>query len=221
MQHRLSIKSQAVSSASGTATSTPAYAVLCTPTRTFQLRQVQTSNSVFITQAEPHANADAISQPRISAIASCTATLELHPSSSFAIASLKQMLPLYDMIDGSADVSGNGKGKADIFADIPLSNGECQTGWDELIAFEFAGSSFRPSANTLSQAWLAVHSAALAEGVKLDSQFPTQDVLKAVDDEPYPSTLMSAMLRHLAKGDQAEESCELPTLSQSTLVLSD
>ena len=204
-QYRLSIKSEAVSTASGTTLNQkPAYAVLCTPTRTFQLRQVQTSNSVFITQVDSETHISTTSAPGIAAVASCKATLELHPSAESAVVYLRQVLPLYDIIDGNVNLSGNGKSRDDIFADIPLSAGECQKGWNELIAFESSGSSFRPTANTLIQVWSAMHSAALVEGIKLGSQFLIRDLLGAMDEEAYPVSLISAILRHLGTADQVE-----------------
>ncbi|KAF2200086.1 sister chromatid cohesion protein-like protein Dcc1 [Delitschia confertaspora ATCC 74209] len=194
----LSIKAQAPSAAAATPTAKPAYAVLCTPTRTYQLRQVQTSNSVYITQPDPKRS----SQAGISAIASCSATLEPHPVISSAVDFLKDVLPVYDIIDGDVDAAGNGKNRQRIFVDIPLSDGECQTAWTELIAFEFAGSSYRPSANTLFQVWKAVHSAVQVEGIKLDSQFLTDEILTSIESEGFPSSLVSALFQRL--GDEKD-----------------
>ncbi|KAF2473781.1 sister chromatid cohesion protein-like protein Dcc1 [Lindgomyces ingoldianus] len=198
----LSIKSQAASGASGTPSAKPAYAVLCTPTSSFQLRQVQTSNSLFVTQATLEAHGNEIPAPTICAIASCAATLELHPSTESSVVHLQAVLPVYDIVGGDVDVAGNGKSKPVIFSHIPLSDGQCESGWRELVAFEFAGSSYRPSANTLSQAWKSISAAALAEGVKLDSQFLTEDILRLVDEEGYPSDLILAILRLLAADNQ-------------------
>ncbi|KAF2873739.1 sister chromatid cohesion protein Dcc1 [Massariosphaeria phaeospora] len=195
----LSIKSQPASPA---ATGDTAYAVLCTPDKSFQLRQVQTSNSVFITQSALDAHGNEIPVPVVRAIASCTATLELHLFTGSSLTYLNHALPIYDIIDGEVDAAGNGKSKAETFSHIPLSEGQCEVGWKELVAFEFMGSSYRPSPNTLSQVWKSVNSAALAEGYKLDSQFFTDDILKALDQEGYPGDLIIAMFRHLASDDQ-------------------
>ncbi|KAF2188360.1 hypothetical protein K469DRAFT_567272 [Zopfia rhizophila CBS 207.26] len=198
----LSIKSQAASRASGTPNPKAAYAVLCTPNKTFQLRQVQTSNSVFVTQPRLEGHGNEIPVPTTCAVASCTATLELHPTVESSAPYLKEALPIYDIIDGMVDVAGNGKSKTRILSDVPLSNGECEVGWKELIAFEFAGSSYRPSANTLAQVWKSINAAALAGGTKLDSQFLTEEILKAMDEEGYPSELITAIFRRLAADEQ-------------------
>ncbi|CAO2654880.1 Nn.00g116130.m01.CDS01 [Neocucurbitaria sp. VM-36] len=198
---RLSIKSHAPSPPSGAPNAKPAYAVLCTPNKTFQLRQVQTSNSLFVTQPalEPHGNEIPI--PAACAIALCTATLELHPSTASAVTLLKEVLPVYDIVAGDVDATGNGRNKASVFDDVPLSEGECQTAWLELMAFELEENSYQPSANTLSQIWRSINAAALAEGVKLDSQFLTGDVTRAVAEEGHPPGLVEAIIARLSKDD--------------------
>jgi sister chromatid cohesion protein DCC1 len=200
----LSIKSQPPSSMSGP-TSQPAYAVLCTPNASFQLRQVQTSNNLFVTRPTLEAHGNEIPVPTTCAIASCSATLELHPSDGSAMAYFQDVLPLYDLVDGEVDAAGNGKCKDTIFPDIPLSEGQCEHGWRELMAFEFAGSSWRPSASTLSQVWKSINAAALAEGVKLDSQFLTDDVANAVAEEGFPASLAVAILQRLSTDDQERD----------------
>ncbi|KAJ4368296.1 hypothetical protein N0V83_006652 [Neocucurbitaria cava] len=196
---QLSIKSHAPSAASGTPNEKPAYAVLCTPNKTFQLRQVQTSNSLFVTQPalEPHGNEIPI--PVTCAIASCTATLELHPSAASAVTLLKDALPVYDIVAGDVDATGNGRSKASVLDDVPLSEGECQTAWLELMAFELEENSYQPSANALSQVWRSINSASLAEGVKLDSQFLTSDITRAVAEDGHPEGLVEAILARLSK----------------------
>jgi sister chromatid cohesion protein DCC1 len=192
----LSIKSQAHSSAPN---AKPAYAVLCTPDRTFQLRQVQTSNSLFVTQPALETHGNEIPVPVTRAIASCTATLELHPSDASAVALLREALPVYDIIAGDVDATGNGRSKAAIFEDIPLSDTQCQSGWNEVLAFEHDDGSFQPSVNALAQVWRSINAATLAEGVKLDSQFLTDDITRAVAEEGHPLGLVEAILRHLAE----------------------
>lgn len=176
--------------------------MLCTPNRTFQLRQVQTSNSLFVTQPALETHGNEIPIPVTRAIASCTATLELHPSDASAVASIREVLPVYDIIAGDVDATGNGKSKAAIFNDIPLSDGQCQSGWDDSIAFEHEGSSYQPSANALAQVWKSINAAALAEGIKLDSQFLTDDITRAVAEEGHPPELVEAILRRLANEGQ-------------------
>jgi sister chromatid cohesion protein DCC1 len=179
--------------------------VLCTPHRTFQLRQVQTSNSLFLTQPALEAHGNDIPVPVTRAIASCTATLELHPSDASAVALLREALPVYDVVAGDVDATANGQSKAAVCQDIPLSDGECKLGWDALMAFEHEDSSYQPSANALAQIWRSINAAALAEGVKLDSQFLTDDVTRAVAEEGHSPGLAHAVLRFLAKDGQESD----------------
>jgi sister chromatid cohesion protein DCC1 len=176
--------------------------VLCTPTKSFQIRQVQTSNSVFVTQPSRDAHGNDIASPTTCAIAACTATLELHPADAPALPYLQDALPVYDLVAGQVDVTHNGRSKAAVFADIPLSNGQCEHGWTEAIAFELSGSSYRPSANTLRQVWSSVNAAALAEGMKLDSQFLGYDLAELVQEDGYPAALAQAVFGHLASTGQ-------------------
>ncbi|KAH6614215.1 sister chromatid cohesion protein-like protein Dcc1 [Boeremia exigua] len=197
---RLSIKSSAASS------DRPAYAVLCTPTATFHLRQVQTSNSLFVTQPQQlDSHGNDIPVPATCAIAACPATLELHPSDASAVALLYDALPVYDIVAGEADAMGNGKSKGHIFDNLPLSDAQCQQAWNELMAFEHDEHTYRPSVNALSQVWRSINAAALAEGVKLDSQFLTEDIATAVADDGHPADFTKAVLRHLADDGQAAD----------------
>lgn len=176
--------------------------MLCTPTKSFQIRQVQTSNSVFVTQPTLDAHGNDTPTPTTCAIAACTATLELHPADASAVAHLEDALPVYDMASGEVHTTHNGKTKAAVFADIPLSDGQCQHAWTDLVAFESAGNSYRPSVNILRQVWSSINAAALAEGMKLDSQFLGYDLAELVQEEGYPASLSQAVFGHLAVAGQ-------------------
>lgn len=199
---RLSIKSQPPPP-SGTPNAKPAYAVLCTPDKSFQLRQVQTSNSLFVTSPALEAHGNAIPAPTTRAIASCATTLELQPAVESAVSYLEAALPLYHMVEGEVDADQNHSTKAGVFADIPLSDGQCQNAWDELTAFELDGNSYRPSADVVSRVWQSINAAALAEGIKLEKQFLKNDVAKLVEEDGYKAPLCLAVLGHLTSADSA------------------
>ena len=88
-------------------------AVLCTNDHTYQLRQVQSSNSVFVLQpSESRCGGNEIPTPSLLAVAQCTATLELIPSdaaTSFVMVSrlLKKSLPPYKGIDTDVGLGTN------------------------------------------------------------------------------------------------------------------
>ena len=88
-------------------------AVLCTDDHTYQLRQVQSSNSVFMLQpSENRRNEDEVPSPSLLAIAQCTATLELILSDNVASSAmvsrlLKKTLPSYRGIDTDVGLGTN------------------------------------------------------------------------------------------------------------------
>lgn len=163
---------------------------------------MQTSNSLYITQPSLETHDNEIPIPVTRAIASCTATLELHTSEVSAATLLREVLPVFDIIAGDVDATDNGKSRAAIFEHVPLSDGQCAAGWKEVIAFEHENSSFQPSWSAQSHVWKSVHAAALAEGIKLDKQFLMDDISRAASEDGYPSGLAVAILQHLSTDDQ-------------------
>ena len=85
-------------------------AVLCTDDHTFQLRQVQSSNSMFILQPSKSGYQDnELAPPSLSAIAQCTSTLELIPSDTAVSRAmiyrlLQKNLPIYKGIDTDTEL---------------------------------------------------------------------------------------------------------------------
>ena len=180
--------------------------MLCSHDKTFHLRQVQTSNSLFVTQPQllpaTHGN-----QPATVAVAACTTTLELHPSDAHPATLLRHLLPVYDIVAGDVDATPNARTRAAIFDHLPLSHAQSVAGWIELMAFEHAGSTYRPSANALMHIWRSINAAALADGLKLDTQFQTEEIAKAVAEEGHPPDLARAVLTHLSNDEQIGWSC--------------
>jgi sister chromatid cohesion protein DCC1 len=175
--------------------------VLCSHDKTFHLRQVQTSNSLFVTQPQllpaAHGNTSATV-----AIAACTTTLELHPSLADPATLLRDLLPLYDLVAGHVDATPNVRSRATIFDHLPLSHAQCLAGWIELMAFEHDGSTYCPTPSALTHVWRSINAAALADGIKLDAAFQTEEIAKAVADEGHPPDLARAVLTHLSGDEQ-------------------
>jgi hypothetical protein len=119
---------------------------------------------------------------------------------------LEDALPVYQVVGGDIDAEENRRTKGSLVSDVPLSDGQCEQAWKELMAFELNGSSYRPSADSLAKVWQSINSAARAEGIKLDSQFLTNDLARLVDEEGHPAALAVAMLTHLASaGEDSNE----------------
>jgi hypothetical protein len=133
------------------------YVNLCTPTKTFRLRQVHSSNSVHLirpsngsvpSNGEADEPAELDFAETVTAVAKCASTLELHTleeglsSTQF----LERSLRLYDRPSSDGDVQMTGSSsdltlseskrvKEGIFDDIPMSISECETAWKDLCAF--------------------------------------------------------------------------------------
>jgi sister chromatid cohesion protein DCC1 len=154
-----------------------------------------------VTQPTLEAHGNGRWTPATRAIASCSATLEPHPSTASAVTLLREALPVYSIVAGDIDAASNGRSKASVFDDVPMSDGECQAGWNELMAFEADGGSYQPSPHALSQAWKCINAASLAEGLRLDKQFMTGDITRAVAEDGLPEGLIKAILAHLSTDD--------------------
>lgn len=166
-----------------------ANAVLCTPDKTYEIRQVNTSNSVYLTQ--PCSSNDALE-----AIAKCDSTLELTPlPNRSAMSFIKKALPVYASTGNYG--SARSVSKAELFSNIPLSQAECEDGWKELACFESIDPSgcFIPSAKVKAQVWEAAFTAATAEGANLQGPFIADDIpVFAIDlKQDWPLELLSGV----------------------------
>lgn len=106
---------------------------------------------------------------------------------------------MYDIVAGDVDATSNGRSKASTFDDLPISAKECQAAWLETMAFEHDNGSYQPSPNALVQVWRSINAAALAEGIKLDSQVLTADITSAAAEEGHPEGLVTAILTYLSQ----------------------
>ena len=184
-------------------------AVLTTHNQTFQLRQVQSSNSIFLLQPHISSASDANELavvPDLSIRAQCTATLELIPSPTFPVAWLKETLPIYngphekpsiEYASASPGTMPERRSKRDHFANLPLSDDEFESGWRELCAFESDGQALRPSVLSLISVWKAIVSISTAQGINLGRNFQINDILDMFEEEDYPTSLVDTVLRNL------------------------
>ncbi|CAF9917969.1 hypothetical protein IMSHALPRED_003798 [Imshaugia aleurites] len=185
-------------------------AVLCTDEHTYQLRQVQSSNSVFILQpSESRCGDDEISTHSLSAIAQCTATLELIPSdptssSAMVIQLLKKSLPPYKGIDTDVGSGTNTtfstkyKDKKAISQDAPFSSKEFDKVWTQLCVFEVLGRAWLPTPSSLAMIWKSILSVATVRGVNLEKKFHFKSLAEMVGGDGYPWALFIAVMLRLA-----------------------
>lgn len=202
----LTLKSAAPGLSDGSSQA-PANAVLCTDNQTFHIRQVQSSNSVFVLQPSEGSlgsEDDAIPSIALSAIAKCAATLELVPISPSAIGTLERLLPVYTgpesiLALGSSDM----KGKETTPNDVPFSRGEFDKAWKELCAFDIEGRTWVPTASILTSVWKSVISAATLRSLNLGDGFSMNTLEGVVDEEDgYPSALVHAVIDRLCSEDE-------------------
>ncbi|KAL1969683.1 hypothetical protein VTN77DRAFT_8236 [Rasamsonia byssochlamydoides] len=133
------------------------YVNLCTPTKTFRVRQVHSSNSIHLIRPSNGNNipsngeAEVNFAETVTAIAKCGSTLELQTLDDEGFSAtqfLERSLRLYDRLSTDGDVqmgeSGSGSAltlserkrlKEEIFADVPTSVSQCESAWKELCAF--------------------------------------------------------------------------------------
>ena len=226
VQESLSLKSTSVTAPNGSST-TASNAVLCTNDHTFQLRQVHSSNSVFLlkpSEAKTSSEDGNIPIPGLSVVAECKATLELIPVATSAIQYLQKTLPVYrdPLGDGSSKVelppssdAAVAKSKLAVLDDAPMSTGEFESGWIEMCAFETGGQGWRPSASTLNGVWKSVLSAAAVNALNFDNGFPTSSIMSLVEEDGYPKSLLIAVLTKLSPtGEISSHDCKLAIVSR-------
>ena len=191
----------AVPQTSTNSTQTAANAVLCTDNQTYQVRQVQSSNSVFVLQPSESIQAstnDSISVTSISAIAQCAVTLELVPASPSPAAYLKQTIPAYLGSESlSASRSAEAIGIDAIIRNMPFSSGECNIAWKELCGFELEGQALLPSASALVHIWESISSAAALSGACLSGSFSLDTIGRPVQEDGHAHDLFRAVIDRL------------------------
>jgi len=173
-------------------------AVLCTPSKTYNIRQVNTSNSVFVTrpvegERDPGGGTQAVAQSNF--------TLELSPASNVSAAPyLEAALPTYSS-SGHAQPREAPVSKEELFKNIPLSDAECEQAWTELTCFELhhPPACFLPTAKAKVAAWRSILNAAIVSGVDLTSISTEEQMDRIIDeDDDRPVELSRAVLRSVS-----------------------
>ncbi|KAI9722015.1 MAG: hypothetical protein M1812_001975 [Candelaria pacifica] len=216
----LSLKSAKPSSISnGPNSPVSSNAVLCTNNQTFHLRQVHSSNSIFLIHPSGNHTLHSGQQSAtsdLSITATCKATLELHPTNASPIPYLNQHLALYNGGDDELETL-NGidsspenyekVNKLEVFSHVPFSEGECESAWTEICAFEIQNVAMRPTARALAGVWKAIISGATSQALRLSSEFQLDDLWTIVEDDGYPRSLIEAVLGRLSSEEGTEGAC--------------
>ena len=179
--------------------------VVCDDEQTFQVRQMQSSNLLYILQPSTGElsgdNDNSVLLSGMTAIGQCKAILELISTQTAPISFLKQSIPCF----GTERIGSNSrqaihdrKSKSQLLADAPFSGGEFDSAWIELCAFELEQQAWRPSATMLLSLWKSFTNAMAVKGIDLTQTFDSFDAASMVDEECFPRALLQAMLRLLS-----------------------
>ena len=181
--------------------------MLCTNSQTYQVRQVQSSNSVFVVQpSEAKPAVDSIPSNNLSAIAQCTATLELSHVIPATIGFLKQHLPVYGSPQSITKLtigtpSAERLSKESLLLDAPFSVGEFDNACKELCIFEEEDQVWIPTDSVIAGVWKSIILAATMKSIDLGEGFAIAALSGIVEEDGYPLTLYKAVLDRLSSGD--------------------
>ncbi|KAL8814475.1 MAG: hypothetical protein Q9223_006304 [Gallowayella weberi] len=176
------------------------HAVLCSNDQTFQLRQVHSSNSVFLLQ--PSFVATTTDQTPwsegLTAIAKCEATLEAIPQATACTPLLKTILPVFSSQHGAdMPISIEARGRQAIFQDLPVSSREFDQSWKDLCAFETEGRAFRPSAAVCWIAWRSIVDACTLKGLSFNRELDVISLARTVGEDDVPEFVVAAIIDRL------------------------
>lgn len=190
--------------------SNQSHVVLCTDSQTYNVRQVQSSNSVYLIQPPSNSSNSGeslLTQTAVRAIAQCASTLELIPASTTG-AILRQILPIYSYPHTGLENEGKPMmesntlektSKQQTLENTPLSLGEFDKAWLDFCAFELDGQAWLPSAISLGHVWKSILSAAAVQNVNLVEKFHILDISDIVGEDGFPQALLDAILRRICK----------------------
>jgi sister chromatid cohesion protein DCC1 len=193
-----------VAAATGT---DPAFAVLCTADKTFHLRQVQTSNSVFIVRPTPTTLTDDDDDDGfdgdgvgLCAIATCGATLELSVSKESAAPYLLELLAEWDGVSDHIPANMPIMDWPGVRDSIPLSASELRKEWVRMCVFQHGSTCLRPTPNCLLEAWRSILETSVAEDINLADQAHVSRLWDcfSVDGSTVPKALFQAIMTRQA-----------------------
>ena len=141
----------------------------------------------------------------MTAIAQCTATLELGPCSSSVEAYVRRTLPIYGAKHGISE----GASGSVFMDDAPFSKCEVQEACRKECAFECHDMIWRPDASMLLSLWRSITSAATLNGVDIVKPAVKASLVQVIKEDDFPTALIDAVLARLAFQDvNLEEGCK-------------
>ena len=168
-------------------------AVLCTPDQTFELRQVQSSNILYVLQSS--ATEHTGQTVGVSAVSQCKGLLELVPQDVNAVSYLQQRLPIY----GTPASSSYDNCSVKLGADAPFSDKQLQQAKIKLCVVENDGKCWIPPPKLLLAIWQSLLRAIDIKGIKIDKSWNTKPLEDIVTDDGYAVIILHAIIRKVAK----------------------
>ncbi|KAI9888618.1 MAG: hypothetical protein M1814_006599 [Vezdaea aestivalis] len=183
-------------------------AVLCTDDKTFNLRQVHSSNSIFLIQSSESEGSEPASA-NLTIVGSLKTILEAQPA-DVDVVPIFQGLPSYngqELPPQSEGVTNSGtlasSGRSELLSNAPVSRTEFDVMWTEITACELNGITYIPTPQILARAWHALNEAMTAEGIDPDAHLSIDDLCTLVVVDGFPRPLVKAILSRLSGDDVA------------------
>ncbi|MCJ1384555.1 hypothetical protein MMC17_007672 [Xylographa soralifera] len=187
------------------ASSAPApTAVICIHDQTFEVRQVQSSNILYIIQPFATSSGNEVESPSLSGVTSIgqfKALLELVHVQTQPVQFLRNAIPIYNEKRSFVDIhqpTREIKSKQALLADAPFSTSEFEAAWTELCAFEIEDEAWRPSASQLEEIWASFLTATTIRGIDVTKTFQYIDRILTVEEDCWNEAMPHAILRRLS-----------------------
>lgn len=184
------------------------HVVLCTQSKTYELRQVQTSNTVLVLRPQKAPlDDDGVSRKGVQAFATCSSTLEVlcmqaTEKTKWPAQWLQELLPVWS---GASSVAGPSlKSKAHYFAEVPYSDDDIEKAWTFMTAFEEDGHSFRPTERTLLELWQD-----LRRCVDVTGDIDVEQLFSDMRDTDYSRGLIQALINRISVSESLDRRIKL------------
>jgi len=185
--------------------------LLCTPTSTYEVRQVQSSNITFVTVAEPHLDDSGdIAGTAITAVAQAKSHLELFRATPDTKAYFAERFPTFDGRDHGADGAGSsdshkGLSRAAHVFNAPFSQAEFEQEYRRLCVFELNDIAMIPSGKALLGTWASMLSTATICDCDMASCFEPSQLHNGTEGGGCPTPLVQAILFRLSSKEDRSD----------------
>lgn len=174
-----------------------AKAVLCTANKTFELRQIQTSNRLHLLKSSIQRDTtNSTSILALSVTSQCKEVLELESISPDSIRYLRERLPRYEGLE-TVKKQLNLLTKESLLEDAPFSEGEFVEALIKLSVLDIDGHPWIPSANILCQTWMSLLSVFELESINIENSFSVDYVNDACERDGSSLPVLGAVLRSI------------------------